>query len=42
VVSELATASTVLAALDLAESLDARESHVGLDELDDALARLRG
>ncbi len=42
VVAELAGTSTVLAALDLAESLDARESQVGLDHLDDALARFRG
>jgi hypothetical protein len=33
---------TVLAALDLAESLDVRERRVGLDALDDALARFRG
>jgi hypothetical protein len=42
VISELAGASTVLAALDLAESLDARERQVGLDALEDALARFRG
>jgi hypothetical protein len=40
-VAELADARTVLAALDLAESLDARERQVGLDALDDALARFR-
>ncbi len=33
---------TALAALDLAESLDVRERRVGLDALDDALARFRG
>jgi hypothetical protein len=42
VVAELAGSGTVLAALDLAESLDARERQVGLDALDDALARFRG
>lgn len=41
-VAELAGAETVLAALDLAESLDARERQVGLDALDAALARLHG
>jgi hypothetical protein len=41
VVAELAGAGTVLAALDLAESLDARERQVGLDALDDSLGRLR-
>jgi hypothetical protein len=42
VVAELADSRTVLAALDLAESLDARERQVGLDALDDALARFGG
>lgn len=32
---------TVLAAIDLAESLDVRERRAGLDALDDALARVR-
>ena len=32
----------VLAALDLAESLDVRERRIGLDALDQALARFRG
>ncbi len=41
VVKELAQ-SVVLAALDLAESLDVRERRVGLDGLDDALARFGG
>jgi excisionase family DNA binding protein len=41
-VAELAGAGTALSALDLAESLDARERHLGLDALDDALARFRG
>lgn len=40
VVQELAQ-GFVLAALDLAESLDVRERRVGLDALDDALARFR-
>ena len=42
VVAELAQASPVLAAIDLAESLDVREQRVGLDALDDALGRFRG
>jgi hypothetical protein len=42
VVAALAGAATALAALDLAESLDVRERQVGLDALDDALARFRG
>lgn len=42
VVGELAEAGTVLAALDLAESLDVRERQVGLDRLDEALGRFRG
>jgi hypothetical protein len=41
VVKELAQ-GTVLAALDVAESIDVRERRVGLDTLDDALARFRG
>ena len=41
VVKELAQ-GTVLAALDLAESLDVRERQVGLAALDDALARFHG
>jgi hypothetical protein len=41
VVEELAQGS-VLAALDLAESLDVRERRVGMDALDDALGRFRG
>ena len=42
VIAQLARAATVLAALGLAESVDARERQVGLDALDDALARFRG
>jgi hypothetical protein len=42
VVAELAQAGPVLAALDLAESLDVRERTVGLDALGDALERFRG
>lgn len=42
VVTELVGAGTVLAALDLAESLDIRERRVGLDALADALERFRG
>lgn len=38
----LATKDRVLAALDLAGSLDARERDAGLSALDNALARLRG
>ena len=41
-VAELAQVGTVLAALDLAESLDVRESGIGLDDLADALERFRG
>ncbi|MGH3615197.1 MAG: hypothetical protein ACRDRK_21895 [Pseudonocardia sp.] len=41
-VRELAEVSTALAALDLAESLDAREGQIGLDALAEALERLRG
>lgn len=41
VVEKLAE-GTALVALDLAESLDIRERRVGLDALDDALARFRG
>jgi len=41
VVEELAQ-GVVLAALDLAESLDIRERRVGIDALDDALLRFRG
>lgn len=40
VVADLAGRSPVLTALDLAESLDVRESRVGLDALDRALASL--
>jgi hypothetical protein len=40
VVADLAERSLVLAALDLAESLDVRESRVGRDVLDRALASL--
>lgn len=42
VVTDLADAGTVLAALDLAESLNIREHRVGLDALADALGRFRG
>jgi hypothetical protein len=42
VVAGLAEAGTVLGALDLAESLDVRESRAGLDGLSDALVRFRG
>jgi hypothetical protein len=42
VVAELAVSGTVLAGLDLAESLDVRERHVGLNALTDALERFRG
>ena len=41
-VIETLAQGTVLAALDLAESLDVRERRVGVDALDDALARFRG
>lgn len=41
VVGDLAERSTVLAALDLAESVDARERAAGLDALDRALAAVR-
>lgn len=41
VVEELAEGS-VLVALDLAESLEVRERRIGLDALDEALARFRG
>jgi hypothetical protein len=41
VVAELADASLVLAALDLAESLDVRERRAGQAALDDALERFR-
>lgn len=41
-VRELAEVSTTLAALDLAESLDARERQIGLGALTEALERLRG
>lgn len=40
VVADLAARSVVLSALDLAESLDVRESRIGLDALDRALGRL--
>ncbi len=42
VVRELSTRSVVLAALDLAESLDVRERRAGLDALDRALESFRG
>lgn len=42
VVEHLARRSVVLAALDLAESLDVRERRVGLDALDRALDDFRG
>ena len=41
-VQELADAAVVLAALDLAASLDVRERRAGLDALTDALETLRG
>jgi len=41
VVEKLST-GTVLASLDLAESLDVRERRIGIDALADALARFRG
>jgi hypothetical protein len=41
-IRELAITSTALAALDLAESLDARERQTGLDALAVALDRFRG
>ncbi|MEU0553221.1 hypothetical protein [Dactylosporangium sp. NPDC006015] len=41
VVAQLASAGPVLAALDLAESLDVRERRAGLDALTSALARFR-
>jgi len=42
VVRDLAQRGTVLAALDLAESLDIRERRAGVDELDRALEEFRG
>lgn len=42
VVRNLAQHGTVLAALDLAESLDIRERRAGVDELDRALEEFRG
>jgi hypothetical protein len=42
IISNIAKASPVLAALDLAESLDSRARRVGLDNLDDALESFRG
>jgi len=42
VVRDLVSAGDVLAALDLAESLDVRERRAGIDALDRALAGLRG
>lgn len=42
VVGNLAERDTVLAAIDLAESLDVRERRVGLDALDRSLGRARG
>ena len=41
-VTDLARGGTVLAALDLAESLDVRERHAGLDALTGTLERFRG
>jgi hypothetical protein len=41
-VRDLSKRSVVLAALDLAESLDVRERRAGLDRLDLALEDLRG
>ena len=41
IVAQLAQESTVLAALDLAESLDVRERRIGRDALEDALERFR-
>lgn len=42
VVRDLSKRSVVLAALDLAESLDVRERRAGLDALDHALESFRG
>jgi len=42
VVRDFAGGDDVLAALDLAESLDVRERRVGLDALDRALGEFRG
>lgn len=42
IVRQLVTRSPVLAALDLAESLDVREQRAGLDALDAALRELHG
>ncbi len=42
VVRDLMESSDVLAALDLAESLDVRECRAGLDALDRALGEFRG
>jgi hypothetical protein len=42
VIADLAQSSTVLAALDLAESLDVRERRAGLDAIDRALESFRG
>jgi hypothetical protein len=41
-IARIADASTVLAALDLAGSLDVRERTAGLNALTDALGKLRG
>jgi hypothetical protein len=41
-ITHIADADTVLAALDLAGSLDVRERTAGLDALTDALEKLRG
>jgi hypothetical protein len=42
VIRDLDSAGDVLAALDLAESLDVRERRAGIDELDRALGEFRG
>lgn len=42
VVADLARTGPVVAALDLAESLDVRERRAGVDALTDALERFRG
>lgn len=42
IVRAIADSGSVLAALDLAESLDVREGQAALDFLDAALRRLRG
>jgi hypothetical protein len=42
IICDLAQRSVVLAAIDLAESLDLRERRAGLDALDRALESFRG